>query len=138
MKNLLKLARLLCFILLLSGCTADSTEIDVLSEIVQSESSQPPCVDDDPITRVINNGTIDFDFKVFNDQGDIVIDFPVVPPNTTTSWASFVSGEVLFSIDGDDATANDDKVLLQMNTCMAYEIEIDGNNEIVSYTPTVL
>ncbi|MFP4845949.1 hypothetical protein [Winogradskyella sp. PE311] len=138
MKNLLRLTHLLCFIFLLNGCTADSTDSDFLNESPESELNQPPCIDDDPITRVINNGTIAFDLKVIDDQGNVLVDIVSIPPSTTTSWASFVPGEILFSIDGNDAAASDEKVVLQMNTCMAYEIEIDSNNEVVSYTPTTL
>lgn len=138
MRNLLKFLSLMCFVMLFSGCTNESIDNDLLIAPMQSELNQPPCVDDDPITRVINNGTIPYDFQVIDSEGVIIVDIPMVPPNTTTSWASFTPGEVLFLIDGDDNIAGDDKVLLQMDTCMAYEIEIDSNNTIVSYTPTTL
>ena len=136
MKNLLRFIPFLA--LLIFACTVDSDETDSQNEDLLTAQNQPPCVDDDPITRVVNNGTVAFDLLVLSDDGSVLVDIPDIPANTTTSWASFPEGEVLFSMDAHVAQADDDKVVLQMNTCMAYEIEIDGNNEIVSYMPTIL
>ncbi len=137
MKHLLKLTQALCLVFMLFGCTSDSAVDENALEVTDSQLNQN-CVDQDPITRVINNGTVTFDLKVFDAQGTVLVDFPNIPANTTTSWASFEQGEVMFSLNCDQALVNDDKVVLQMDTCMAYEIEIDGNNEIVSYVPTIL
>lgn len=136
MKNLLKFMPFLALVLF--ACTVDSSDSDFQNDNLLSTQNQPPCVDDDPITRVVNNGSIVFNLLVFDDEGNVLVDIPNIPPNTTTSWASFPEGEVLFSLDSNVALVDDDKVVLQMGTCMAYDIEIDGNNEIVSYTPTML
>ena len=136
MKNLLRFMPFLALILF--ACTVDSTESDFQNDNLFATQNQPPCVDDDPITRVVNNGTVPFDLLVLADDGTVLVDISDIPANTTTSWASFPAGEVLFSLDSNTAQANDDKVVIQMNTCMAYDIEIDGNNTIVSYNPTML
>lgn len=135
MKNLLRFLPFLAMIVF--ACTVDSNDIleeDNLLITAQSMS----CIDDDPITRVVNNGTVSFNLLVVAEDGTILVDIPNIPANSTTSWASFPQGEVLFSLDTDVTQVNDDKVVLQMDTCMAYDIEIDSNNEIVSYTPTNL
>ena len=123
--------------LLLFGCTSDPVANNTASNLTTSQFNEP-CLDQDPITRVVNNGTVAFDLKVVDEQGVVLVDIPNIPANTTTSWASFQQGEVLFSIDCHQTMVSDDKVVLQMDTCMAYEIEIDSNNEIVSYIPTIL
>lgn len=134
MRNLLKVTQLLCLVLMLFACTSDSELHDSTTEVALS-SNNDPCVAEDPITRVINNGTIPFDFKVYNAIGEEIIFIPNIPANSTTSWASFEPGETLFILDSNDPIVYDDKVEIQMDTCMAYEIEIDSNNTIVSYTP---
>ncbi|MBC2845278.1 hypothetical protein [Winogradskyella flava] len=136
MKNLLRFMPLMALVLF--TCTADSNENDVQIDSLLFEQNQPPCVDDDPITRVVNNGTIPFDLIVLANDGTVLVDIPNIPANTTTSWASFPQGEVLFSVKSNQTGVQDDKVVLQMNTCMAFDIEIDATNQIVSYTPIML
>ena len=137
MKNLLKLACFACIILISISCTTEPIDSVQLDELNQ-DTLNNPCVDQDPITRVVNNGTVTFAFKVIDDQGNVLVDIPNIPASSTTSWISFTQGEVLFSLDSDQTLVNDDKVVLQMGTCMAYDIEIDANNQIVSYTPITL
>lgn len=137
MKNLLKFAYCACILLVSISCTTESVDSVQFNELNQQELNDP-CVDQDPISRVVNNGTVSFDFKVIDDQGVVLVEILNIPASTTTSWVSFPQGEILFSLDSDQTLVNDDKVVLQMGTCMAYEIEIDSNNQIVSYTPTAL
>ncbi|MCB0400376.1 MAG: hypothetical protein KDD26_12340 [Winogradskyella sp.] len=137
MKNLLKRTLLVCLVLTLFTCTSDLSGNDISADLTPSQLNDP-CVDQDPITRVINNGTVTIDFKVVDSDGVVLVDIPNIPANTTTSWASFEEGDVLFSIDSNQTSVSDEKVQLTMGSCMAYEIEIDSNNEIVSYTPIIL
>ena len=137
MNNLLNFASYACALLISISCTTqpiDSVQLDLLNQEALNDS----CEDEDPITRVVNNGTVTFAFKVIDDQGNVLVDIPNIPASSTTSWVSFTQGEVLFSLDSDQTLVNDDKVVLQMGTCMAYDIEIDANNQIVSYTPITL
>jgi hypothetical protein len=137
MKNLLKFIPFLVFAAVLKACTVEYTEVQNAerSLLFQSNAS---CIDDDPKTRVINNGTIAFALEVVTLDGTVVVNIPNIPPNTTTSWANFAEGDYIFSLESLSSTVTDDKVLLTMNQCMAFEIEVDSNNEIVSYTPTIL
>ncbi|WP_299100351.1 hypothetical protein [uncultured Winogradskyella sp.] len=135
MKNLLKLSAIFGLILLTSACTETTDDLVVEN---QSTTLNPPCNEEDPKTRVVNNGTVAFNLEVFLTDGTTVVSILNIPPNSTTSWATFSEAEVMFSLKGSDQNVSDDKVLIQMDNCMAYEIEVDINNEIISYTPTVL
>ncbi|MDY2588221.1 hypothetical protein [Winogradskyella aquimaris] len=137
MNNLLKRTFVMCFVLTLLTCTSDSAENELSLDLNPSQLNEP-CVGQLPITRVINNGTVSIDFKVIDSDGVVLVDIPSIPANTTTSWASFDEGVVLFSIDTNQTLVSDDKVELNMESCMAYEIEINTNNEVVSYLPIYL
>jgi hypothetical protein len=133
MKNLLKTMVVFGLVILFAACTAELSEPEL-----ELEAPNAACVNNDPITRVVNNGTIAFDLIVLNDAGDVVVSILNIPPSSTTSWASFPAGEVLFSISNNEPLVNDDKVLLQMDNCTAFDIEIDNTNSAVSYTPIAL
>lgn len=137
MKNLLKRTFVMCFVLTLLTCTSDSAENELSLDLNPSQLNEP-CVGQLPITRVINNGTVSIDFKVIDSDGVVLVDIPSIPASTTTSWASFDEGVVLFSIDTNQTLVSDDKVEFNMESCMAYEIEINSNNEVVSYLPIYL
>lgn len=137
MKNLLKRTFVMCFVLTLLTCTSDSAENELSLDLNPSQLNEP-CVGQLPITRVINNGTVSIDFKVIDSDGVVLVDIPSIRASTATSWASFDEGVVLFSIDTNQTLVSDDKVELNMESCMAYEIEINSNNEVVSYLPIYL
>ena len=138
MKNLPRFLPLLA--LMLFTCTADFNESDSQSDDPVTAQNQPPCVNDDPITRIVNNGTLTFELSVRDENGVEVVNFASVPPNSTTSWASFNSGAYIFYLlDASGGSSSSyDKAQIQMDNCTALEIEIDGNNQVVSYTPTIL
>jgi hypothetical protein len=143
MKNLLKLKASLGLILMFSACTATvedyTIESDSTTEIESTTNTTlDPCSNEAPKTRVINNGTVSFNLEVLEADGTAVVSIINIPPNSTTSWATFTEGEVMFSLKGSNFDVADDKVLLQMDNCTAFEIEVDANNEIVSYLPIVL
>lgn len=139
MKNLLQIMAFFGLLLLHIACTTDTTEIvQNDTTTLEIENFNDPCINEDPVTRVVNNGTIEFDLIVLDNGGNVMVSILNIPPSSTTSWASFTQGETLFSVSNNTPFVNDDKVLLDMNNCMALEIEINGNNEVVSYTPIVL
>jgi hypothetical protein len=139
MKNLLQIMAVFGLLLFHIACTSDTTELEQNDTVaLEIELLNEPCLDEDPVTRLVNNGTIEFDLIVLDEDGNVMVSIISIPPNSTTSWASFTQGEVLFSVSNNTPFVNDDKVLLEMANCMALEIEINGDNEVVSYTPTVL
>lgn len=135
MKNLLKLLPFLVIALIFKACTIEPTDIDIVESNSTDASFDTNCADDLPKTRLINNGTIDFELRVINDIGVSEITIPNIGPGTTTNWNNFNAGEVLFAVSNTEPTVNDEKVLLQMDTCMGYEIVINSNNMITSFTP---
>lgn len=140
MKNLLNQALFLCFVIMLSACTSESIQNDSFPEATQVENFQLTefCSNQDPTTRVVNNGTVTFDLLVTNVDGTFLAELPNIQSNTITSWASFPEGDIIFSLTSNDPTVSDTDVVLKMGTCMVYEIEVDSNNQIVSYTSTSL
>ena len=138
MKNLLRFLPLLALVLF--TCTADSNENDFDNDNFLARQNQPPCVNDDPITRLINNGTITYELIVVDENGVEVVNFESIPPNSTTSWASFNTGLYIFYLKNANSSpsSSHDKVQLQMENCTALEIEIDGNDEVLSFIPTSL
>ena len=118
-------------------CTSPMEDEEVIDFEVQN-STLVPCVDDDPITRVVNNGTATFDLNVLDSDGVVLVSIPNIPPSSTTSWASFPQGEVLFELASQTTLVSDDKVIIQMDNCMAFDIEVNSSNQIVSYIPTSL
>ena len=136
MKNLLKLSALLCLVMMYSTCTSNLEE-DTIDVEIQQTLMNDPCTNQDPATRVINNGTVSFNLFVLASDGTVLAEIPDILTNTTTSWVSFPEGDITFSIASGDSAITDE-VDLKMGTCMAYEIEIDSNNQIVSYNPTNL
>ena len=139
MKNLLKLLPFLVIAFAFKSCTVEPTDVVVTAS--DSETSSPDaifdtnCANDLPKTRMINNGTINFDLQVINIAGVSELTISSIGPGTTTNWNDFNVGEVLFAVSNNEALVNDEKVVLQMDTCMGYEIVIDSNNEITSLTP---
>jgi len=87
------------------------------------------CDNQDPQSRLINNGTIAYTFTIIDiDQN--VIEILNVAPGTSSSWSSFNEGETIFSIDGSANNVSDSKVVLDMSTCTKVEIVINNLNEV--------
>lgn len=139
MKNLLKLLPFLVIAIALKACTPEFNDTEVLDLELESSAERAlfdtNCADDLPRTRMINNGTIEFDLQVINEAGIAEITIPNIAPGTTTSWNDFNSGEVIFSVTNIEPLVNDEKVRLDMDTCMGYEIVIGPDNAITSFTP---
>ena len=144
MKNLLKLLPFLVISIILKSCTAESRELEANEEFTTNAELMSPdqfqnmnCTGELPRTRLINNGTIDVNLQVVREDGLAEITIPNISPGTTTNWNDFNVGEVLFSVTNDVPMVNDEKVVLDMDTCMGYEIEIGPDNQIVSFVPII-
>ena len=141
MKNILKLTSVITLLMVLSSCSVESLDEVIVNNNTSVENvteQQMTCSGEQPKTRVINNGTTTFILEVVNSDGAIIVSQPGINPGHITNWSSFAEGEVLFALSNPTGDTTDDKVLLTMDSCMAYEIVIDANNNIVSYVPTNL
>jgi hypothetical protein len=87
------------------------------------------CDNQDPQSRLINNGTIAYTFTIIDiDQN--VIEILNVAPGASSSWSSFNEGLTIFSVDGSAYNVSDSKVVLDMSTCTKVEIVINNLNEV--------
>ena len=136
MKNLLKFIPFFGLAFIMKACIVEPVD----AELNQSNSDlnaqfDTNCTGDLPKTRLINNGTIPFDLQVINEDGVAEITITSIDPGITTAWNEFAVGEILFSVSNNTPMTNDEKVVINMDTCMGYEIVINGDNEIESYDP---
>jgi hypothetical protein len=139
MKNLLKLLPFLVIAIALKACTAGTYDNEVLEADLESNLTSLAfdnnCANDLPKTRLINNGTVAFQLQVISEDGVPEITIPNIGPGVTTNWNNFNSGDMLFSVTNSEPMVSDEKVNIQMDTCMAYEIVINSNNQITSFIP---
>ena len=139
MKNLLKLIPFLVMAIALKACTAETNDNEVLEADLESNLTSLAfdnnCANDLPKTRLINNGTVAFQLQVISEDGVPEITIPNIGPGVTTSWNNFNTGDMLFSVTNSEPMVSDEKVNIQMDSCMGYEIVINSNNQITSFIP---
>ena len=123
----------------LKACTAETNDTEVLEADLESNLTSLAfdnnCANDLPKTRLINNGSIAFQLQVISEDGVPEITIPNIGPGVTTSWNNFNTGDMLFSVTNSEPMVSDEKVNIQMDTCMGYEIVINSNNQITSFIP---
>lgn len=126
-----------CAILLLSlfNCSTESVDFTQDENLLgTTENTEVPSIDttchsQDPKARVTNNGTLDVSFQIYNESGVLVGHEHDVEPGETSNWKTFASGEITFVV----SNSNSDKVIvLDMDTCMAYDMVIGTNNQLDS------
>ena len=137
MKNLLKFIPFIGLAFILKACIVEPADAELFESTETDAQFDTNCTGDLPKTRLINNGTISFDLQVINENGVAEITITSIDPGITTAWNEFAVGEVLFSVSNNTPMTNDDKVVINMETCMGYEIVINSDNEIESYDPII-
>ncbi|UKN01036.1 hypothetical protein K6119_15000 [Paracrocinitomix mangrovi] len=90
------------------------------------------CKNEDPISRIVNNGTESTSVQIQTSGGNTV-NINNILPGETSEDKTFAPGVVDFTI----SIGNNNPVVLSvtMEQCWEYEIVIDANNE-VSSVPT--
>ena len=86
-----------------------------------------------PKARMTNNGTIPFDFEIYDSSGSLIIGFYNVLPSTQTDWYSFDEDNTIFVVEND--SVEDQKVSHQMDNCTEINLEIDSNNLLTNAQP---
>ena len=128
----LALALNLCF-----SCTVDPVnDSEIETPQFQQSIASNPCNDEDPVARLTNNGTVTFHLEIYSMDGVLLNHEYDITPGSTTSWKSFESGETLFSVTNSSFT--DFKEVIVMDNCTQLDMEIDGNNILISTTPEQL
>lgn len=133
MKYILKKIPLLAVILMISSCSIEN--IDAI-EIQDNVTSNFTCIDANPEARFVNNGTIAFDFKIYDSNMTLLGDFQNVAPGSSTIWTSFTEGYVLFSLNQTtDSGISDQKIQTSMSNCTILDVTIGSNNKTLDNSP---
>lgn len=99
------------------------------SENLSASDINDDCVGVNPQVRITNNGDVNYNLDVFDEQGLVGFVHNITPGETST-WITFSEGEMFFAVSND--TYEDKKVLYFMSTCMEFNMEIGTNNELTS------
>ena len=88
------------------------------------------CKKEDPISRIVNNGTESASVQIQTSGGNTV-NINNIQPGETSEDKVFAEGTVTFTI----SIGNNNPVVLveEMEQCWEYEIVVDANNDVVSY-----
>lgn len=133
------LNKAIAFAILLTSfynCTIESIDNlqDQSIDIINIEDSQAnTCTGISPKARMTNNGTIPFDFEIYDSSGSLIIGFYNVLPSTQTDWYSFDEDNTIFVVEND--SVEDQKVSHQMDNCTEINLEIDSNNLLTNAQP---
>lgn len=87
------------------------------------------CKKEDPVSRIVNNGTESTSVQIQTTGGNTV-NINNIQPGETSEDKSFAEGIVTFTI----SIGNNSPVVLDvtMEQCWEYEIVIDANNQVTS------
>ncbi|SFJ65168.1 hypothetical protein [Olleya namhaensis] len=131
MKYLLKLSVAICLLLTVSSCTVESLD-DAVSKSAVSQNvaeANQSCNNQDPKTKLINNGTVAFTFQIIDSDSNM-IEFVDVAAGASTSWISFTEGDTIFNLDSNVIGVSDDKIAININNCSEIEIVVNAQNKI--------
>ncbi|WP_397362670.1 hypothetical protein [Olleya sp. R77988] len=138
MNNLLKLSAFLCLIFIASSCTVepieDFTSTNEKSINNSAAATTQACSNQDPQSKLVNNGTVSYTFKIVDSSGTLIEENNIAP-GAESAWLSFVDGETTFSVESNTTGISDSKLLLNMATCSEVEIIVNSSNTID--TPTI-
>ena len=133
MKYLLKLSVAICLIFTVSSCTVESLD-DAVSKSAVSQNvaeANQSCNNQDPKTKLINNGTVAFTFQIIDSDSNM-IEFVDIAPGASTSWISFTEGDTVFNLDSNVIGVSDDKIAISISNCSEIEIVVNAQNKIDS------
>ncbi len=145
MKYLLKYFALTVVVLSFFNCIVEPMEFidgatnSIVEEIENSvpgaTASDSTCNNQDPKARITNNGTEDIDLKIYDVNGNLIGHESEVEPGEHSDWITFSCGETTFLL----STGISDKlVVIEMGTCMIYDMEIGSNNQLATDQPVQL
>jgi hypothetical protein len=133
MKNLLKKISLAIVVIMFSSCSVeDIARLDTEATV----TSNMTCNNATPEARFVNNGTVAFNFKIYDSNMSLLAHFQDVAPGTTTDWTSFTEGELLFTIEETTASGiSDQKMETLINNCSTFDVTISSNNQLLNNSP---
>jgi len=135
MKSLLKITAL-AIVLMLSSCSVES-----VNEVTDNTNSDPinvtalqntnfQCVNGQAGARITNNGSMDVSLEIFDNQNNLIASIDDLNPGGISDWYYFQAGLITFSLESEDGKVK--APVIDMGSCMAFDMEIGENNQLVS------
>ncbi len=118
-----------------TNAVVEEIENSVLGEQANPVATDSSCDGQDPKARITNNGTVDVDLEIYDVDGNLIASEYGVEPGHHSDWEDFSSGEISFLVSNGSA---DKLVVIEMSTCMKFDMEIGSNNQLVSDQPEQL
>jgi len=136
MKNILRLKALVILSIFMTSCTVESLDdtFTVPASINLETSAVQTCSNQNPQSRLVNNGTLPFTFTII-DSNNNTSQIQSIAPGTTSTYISFNDGVTMFSVEANTTGTSDDKLVLDMDTCTQVDIVINAQN--VYETPII-
>lgn len=104
--------------------------LSIVTIALMSFASCKKCKGEDPISRIVNNGTESTSVQIQTSGGNTV-NINNIQPGETSADETFAVGDVTFTISIGNSTPVVLDVLMQ--ECWEYEIIIDANNNVASF-----
>lgn len=121
----------------LFSCSVEPIDSDLNPSNLMSSIEITACSNADPVVKLVNNGSVDFDINVYSMiDGSLLNSFSGVTPGTNSGWLDFANGEVLVSLE--NASTSEYKVVYQMDLCTQLQLEIAADNTLLPATPQQL
>ena len=118
-----------------SNALVEEIENSVFGEPATAVATDSSCSGQDPKARITNNGTVDVDLEIYDVDGNLIGYEYGVEPGDHSDWKDFSSGEVSFLVSNG---SSDKLVVVEMGTCMKFDMEVGPNNQLVSDVPEQL
>ncbi len=145
MKYLLKYFAITVMVLNFSNCVVEPMEFldghtnAVVEEIENSvqgaAATDSTCNNQDPKARITNNGTVNVNLEIFDVNGNLIGHEYSIEPGQHSDWMVFSCGETSFLVGN---ASSDKLVVIEMGTCMKFDMEIGSNNQLVTDQPVQL
>ncbi|WP_299886588.1 hypothetical protein [uncultured Lacinutrix sp.] len=136
MKNLLNKTALAIVLLSLTSCSIESVEQELTND--NSLESTFSCTNSHPEARLTNNGTINFSFKVYDENFNLIVEQLNVAPGSSTNWSSFPEGNVIISLENDVTGVSEIKKEILMSNCTVYDVTVATDNTLGTNQPISL
>ncbi len=138
--NLLKAVALAIVMTPLYNCSIEPTD-QFQQELVTEQSMSlllnpvTPCSGEDPKSRITNDGDSLVNFEIHDANGALINYVYGLNPGQTSDWKTFPVGVVTFTVSTSESSK---PIIIDMGTCMAYDVTINEDNQLDTGTPIQL
>jgi len=85
--------------------------------------------------RLTNNGTLSVDLAIYDSSDVLLFEQLDIIPGSETNWQSFPIGEISYTVTT-PATGLFKTVVIDMEECWVYDMEVAANDMLVTDAPT--